>query len=83
MTNVHWYRTPLFPSPTFTVTRYADHIHFDESGVDLPIVSQQTPLTGDFSAGDARGVGVFSTTNGTMWSFSGTSGLGSGSITPK
>ncbi|HEY3886123.1 MAG TPA: hypothetical protein VGL62_12985 [Vicinamibacterales bacterium] len=83
VTNVHWYGAPLFPSPAFTVTRYADHIHFEESGVDLPIVTQHAPLTGDFSAGDSRGVGLFSIINGTMWTFSGSAGLGSGPIAVK
>ncbi|MGH9411072.1 MAG: hypothetical protein ACRD1V_16640 [Vicinamibacterales bacterium] len=83
VTSVHWYGAPLFPSPAFTVTRYADHIHFEESGVDLPIVTQHAPLSGDFSAGDSRGVGLFSILNGTLWTFSGSAGLGSGPIAVK
>lgn len=77
---VHWYTTPLFPSPTFTITRYTDHIHIEESGIDLPIVSQKAPLSGDFSAGDPKGQGLFNVIDGSMWTFSGGAGQGSGSL---
>ena len=80
VSDAHWYSTPLFPSPTFTITRYADHIHIQESGIDLPIVSQNAPLAGDFSAGDPKGAGLLSTMNGNMWTFHGGAGMAEGSL---
>lgn len=75
-TAVHWYGAALF-GETFTVTRTADQITIGD--LTLPILSQPGPLAGDLTAGDWRGVGTFSIEGG-QWTFSGTAGLGSGSI---
>jgi hypothetical protein len=69
---IHWYGEPLFTSPTFELTRYADRITF--GSVTLPIVSQ-----------DARGL-VARTSEMTFtvvdaaWTFNGLAGTGSGTL---
>jgi hypothetical protein len=73
VTTVHWYGSPVFDSPEFTVLRYSDHIVIGQT--TIPIVLQderslvaKTPEM-TFSVSDST------------WTFNGIAGLGSGSWT--
>ena len=69
---MHWYGTPLFPSPTFDVMRYDDRLVIGST--TLPILYQ------DDRSVIARTSEMSFSIVYTVWAFNGLPGVGSGTL---